>query len=151
MKKYWLRYLLFWAPAFLVACLYNNPSALSQSLQWTFAVLLVTGWAVNTAMLAYHAPRTALSALLIYFGTHLLAITQLYRYSGAHDSLVRLLCGAFSFTPLDVIVRALLDFTIPHELYIAFFLTAVCALGYLAGLFYCWHNPNPYRPRIRSK
>ena len=152
MRKYWLRYLIFWAPAFAVACFYNNGSSLSLALQWALALLMVGGWAINTAMAAAYSPRKVLSALFMYLGAHLLIITTFYQHNtGTRGPAFRLLCGAFSFTPLDIIVTALLDFTIPHELYLAFFLTAVCALGYVAGLLYRWHNPNPYRPRIRDK
>lgn len=150
MRKYYLRYLFFWAPAFFVACFFNNPSMLSQILQWFFAFFMLFGWAVNSAMAAYHFPRTVFSSLLVYLGVNLLITTGLYHISSgsAMSRLLMRIGGLLSFTPLDIVVTALLDFTIPHEVYVVAAVTCVCLAGWLAGVAYRRIHPNPYRPRI---
>lgn len=151
MRKYLLRYLIFWAPAVLVACLFNNASPLSQILQWFFAFFMLLGWCANTAMAAYHYPRRTLSVLLMYLGINLLAIVALYNINtGSSASMLLLrLGGLLSFTPLDILVMALLDFSIPHEIYVTVGVVILCFLGWLAGLFYRRIHPNPYRPTMQ--
>jgi hypothetical protein len=136
MKKYILRYGIFWMPAVLAACLYGNSSPLSQGLQWFCAFFLIFGWCVNTAMAAVHFPRGTLSLLLGYLGGNFLLIVGLYNVNTATASgrvLLRL-GGLFSFTPLDILIVALLDFPIPHEIYVTAGLVIVCFLGWMAGV-----------------
>lgn len=166
MKKYYLRYLFFWVPAVLIACFFNNASMISQVLQWFFASFMVLGWTINTAMAAYTFPRRTLSTLLVYAGVMLLIIVGLYNYAfdpassrilqqlnssfpGLNTGLLfRRLGGLLSFTPLDIFVQALLDFAIPHEIYITLFLVGACLIGWICGLVYRFIRPNPYRPKI---
>jgi hypothetical protein len=150
MKKYMLRYLIFWAPAFLAACFFNNTSPLSQALQWFFAFFMVLGWCVNTGMATYHHPRKMLSNLLLYLGVNLLLITFLYNINAGSvaNRIIMRAIGIFSYTPLDIFVMRLLDYNIPQEVYVTFFLFLACLLSWLAAFIYRKLNPNPYRPRI---
>jgi hypothetical protein len=150
MRKYLLRYLIFWAPAFLAACFFNNASMPSQILQWFFAFFMIFGGAVNTAMAANRYPKEAISDLLIWLGVNLFAITMLYEYNNnpATRTLFLRLGGATSFTPLDIVVTALLDFDIPHEMFITVFLFCTCFVGFLAGLIYRRSHPSPYSPKL---
>ena len=150
MKKYLLRYLIFWLPAVLAAYFYNNASAASQVLQWFCAFFMVLGWAVNTSMAAYRYPRKTMALLLGYAGIHILIITMLYsaQYGTAAEMFLLRYGGMFSYRPLDIVVMALLDFNIMHEMYVTLFLVFLCFAGFAAGVFYRRLVPDPYRPRI---
>jgi hypothetical protein len=148
MKKHILRYGIFWLPAVLAACLYTSSSPLSQGVQWFFAFFLIFGWSVNTAMAAVHFPRGTLSLLLLYLGVNFLLIVGLYNVNTATASgrvLLRL-GGLFSFTPLDILIVALLDFPIPHEIYVTAGLVILCFLGWMAGVLVRRLYPSSYSP-----
>ncbi|MCL2057303.1 MAG: hypothetical protein FWH02_08825 [Oscillospiraceae bacterium] len=147
MKKYLPRYLLFWAPAFALSLFFRGDLMQFHALRWFFTFFMLLGWGINTAMAAYHYPRKVLSGLLMYAGAHVLLITWLYSLTDRSPALYYL-AGAFSFTPLDILVTALLDFNIMHELYAALTVIALCLLGWAAGALYRRTNPNPYRPKI---
>ncbi|MDL2233053.1 hypothetical protein LJC63_05675 [Ruminococcaceae bacterium OttesenSCG-928-L11] len=146
MRKYMVRYLIFWLPAVLVACFYNNPTSLSHGLQWIFAILMLLGWTVNTAMASYHFPRRTLSLILMYLGINMIAALLLYSID--YTLPILRLAGILSFTPLDILIVALLDFTIPHELYMVGLVVGLAVLGWAAGLLYRRFHPNPYRPHF---
>jgi hypothetical protein len=149
-KKYLVRYVIFWLPAALVAYLFNNSMAASHILLWFTAFFFLLGWGVNTGMAAYRYPRAVLAALLTYTGVHLIVIELLYRQDGRTllGVLLRRVGGAFSFIPLDMFVKALRQYSpsIPHELYATVLLIAVCLIGYLAGLLRRRSHPDPYHP-----
>jgi hypothetical protein len=132
-----------------MALLFNNSSMLSQTLQWFFAAFMIFGWGLNSAMAAYKLPRQTLAAALTYLGVNILIAVGIYSYG--IGGLLRSLGGILSFTPLDILIVALLDFTIPHELYIVVTLFCVCVLGWVAGVFYRRIHPDPYRPRMRLR
>lgn len=150
MSKYIVRYLILWLPAALVAYFFNNASMASQVAQWFCAFFMVFGWSVNTGMCAYHYPRTTLSLILVYTGINVLLIVLLYAstYASPLNKALILVGGALSYTPLDAFVRAILDFNIPHEVYVIAFLVACCFVGYCVGLAYRRVRPNPYSPRM---
>lgn len=150
MRKYILRYLIFWLPAAITFYVYHNSSMLSQVLQWFFAFFMLLGWAVNTGMAAYHYPRKVLSLIFGYTGVNVLLTVILYRsFTGTTLHYVMgNFGGLFSYNPLDVFVMAIVDFNISHELYVLGFLVACCLLAYIIAIIYRWMNPNPYRPRI---
>jgi hypothetical protein len=150
MKKYILRYLIFWLPAVLAACWYGNSSPLSKGLQWFFAFFLIFGWSVNTAMAAVHFPRGTLSLILLYLGVNFLLIMGLYSVNTATAAgrvLLRM-GGLFSFTPLDILIVALLDYSIPHEIYVTAGLVILCFLGWMAGVLVRRLYPPSYRPMV---
>ena len=150
MKKHLLRYLIFWAPAVIVACFFNNMTTVSQALQWFLAFFMLLGWTVTTGMASYHFPNRILSLLLMHLGINMLLIVALYNLNiGSRWTFVMLrLFGLFSFTPLDIIVNALINFNIPHEIYVTVLLFFSCMLGWIAGFIYRKLNPDPYRPHI---
>jgi hypothetical protein len=153
-KKYLLRYAIFWLPAVLVAYLFNNNMEISHILLWFTAFFMLLGWAVNTGMAAYYEPSSAIAALMTYTGAHLLIILFLYNTDSRSGLgvVLRQAGGALSFIPLDIFVTALRRYSpsIPHELYVTGFLVACCLAGYLAGLFRRRSRPNPYRPVMKG-
>jgi len=150
MKKYMLAYFILWLPAVLVAYLYNNAEMLSQILQWSFAVLMVLGWSVNTGLMAYRYPRTALSLVFFYVGLTVLAITLKYSSESGTPlhQFMRVWGGILSYKPLEIFIMALRDFNIPHEMYLMGAVVLLCLVGYLVGLAYRRVRPDPYSPRI---
>lgn len=150
MKKYLLRYFIFWLPAVLVAYFYNNAGMLSQTLQWVCAILMIVGWSVNTGFAAYYYPMTTLSILLFYSGVSVIVITAQYmtQYGSIAHTLLHQWGGIISYKPLDILVMAILDFNIPHEIYVVGALIALCAVGLAAGLIQRRIHPNPYHPKI---
>lgn len=153
MRKYLLRYLIFWLPAIVVAYFFHNSSMPLQVLQWFFAFFMLFGWAANTAAAAYHYPNSTLSALLAYAGFHLIAINVVYTTdfrSGLHIVL-RALSGLFSFKALGVFKAVADSLDWYGELAVVVLVCACCLLGYLAGLLRRRTHPNPYRPRIVRK
>jgi len=147
MRKFILRYLFFWAPAFILSFFFRGGLMQLYTLKWFFAFFMLFGWGVNTAMAAYHYPRRTMSGILMYVGFNILAIVGLYSWDGVNRA-VYYLGGIFSFTPLDILVVALLDFNIPHELYVALLVFCICSLGWIAGMLYRRVNPDPYRPKM---
>lgn len=148
MKRYLLRYFYFWLPAILVATFFNNSGMPSQIAQWFTAFFMVFAWAVNTGMLAYHHPRNTLALALAYGGLHILLITAFYRTTGAAHAWLRQIAGLFSFRPLGIFIKALLDFTIQHEMVVTAALTGCCLLGWFCGVVYRQMRPNPYKPKF---
>jgi len=153
LSKYYIRYLVFLAPAALVCCFFNNMSKASQILQLIFAVFMLFGWAINTGMAAYNYPRRTLSAMFLYYGINLLVITALYRMVIAQGfrRIVYKLAGITSFTPMNPIMRFLLGFNIPQEVYVTTFIFILLFIAWIIGVIYRRHHPNPYRPRIMGR
>lgn len=151
MRKYLLRYFIFWLPAFAVAVLYANATPLSHILQWFFGFFMLFGWSVNTGMAAYHQPRAALSALLAYMGVVTMITVVLYTTS-FRDTLhivARLFGGVALYWPMGIILKSIqLLGNKPWELVLLLVLGSCCLIGYLVGLLQRRSNPNPYRPRI---
>lgn len=151
MKKYLLRYLIFWAPALLLSLFFRADTPISHILQLFFGFFLLFGWAVNTGMAAYAYPRRMLGALLLYTGANLLLINMQYMgllsFLGRNS---RAVTGILSYTPLDIFLQKLLDFKIPHELYITAAIAILSFAGWLLGILYRYHNPDPYRPKIQG-
>lgn len=154
MKKYLIRYLIFWLPALLVSYLFAGGGLMADIPQWFFAFFMLFGWSVNTGMAAYHFPRGALSALLAYGGFNTLVIVTLYTtdYRQGLHIFMRKVGGIFSFQPLDILVRNLKPITsaaLPWEFIVLCVLLVCCLLGYLVGVVQRRVRPNPYSPRIR--
>lgn len=152
MRKYALRYLVFWLPAVLVAYFYTLDSNLSITLQWFTAFFMILGWSVNTGMAAYHTPRSALSLLLCYTGFHILLIVCLAsadRRSGLY-LLLRSFGGILSYKPLGILLRAVRTMVALPEFFVLGILAGGCALGWIIGVVQRRISPNPYSPRIRK-
>ena len=152
MQKYLLRYLVFWAPAFVVAVFFCNNTMPSQIAQFFCAFFMLFGWLANTGMAARRYPRNTLTFILLYSGVSLILTELLYRdilrqYFGNAYYMVG---GIFSYVPMDIIIQKTLDFKIQHETYIVAGIAAFCLIGWLFGLFISYHNPNPARPRIHK-
>lgn len=153
MKKYLLRYLIFWLPAIAVAYFFTNSSSLSQVLQWFFAFFMLFGWAANTAMAASHFSSSTLSALLAYLGFHLVAIYIVYTTdfrSGLHIVL-RTLGGLFSFKALAVFKSLADSLNWWGEIAVVLLVFCCCLLGFLVGLVHRRLHPDPYRPRFSRR
>lgn len=153
MSKYIIRYLIFWLPAILVVSFFDNASMLSHVLQWFFASFMLFGWAANTGMAAYRYPRNILSLMLAYVGLHMLLIVFMYTtYSGSTENTVlKVAAGLLSFQPLTILLRTIRPFTnLPHELVLLGMITALCIVGYIAGIIHRRINPSPYSPRIQQ-
>lgn len=150
MKKYYLGYLAFLLPALAVSLFYNNNTTPSIVLQWFCGFFMLFGFGVNTASAAYKYPRSAMSFILCYTGLNLLMATWLYSssYGTTQYTILRHYAGALSYVPLEIMVDALLDFNIPHEVYIILLVAACCLIGFLFGVVRRRVIPNPYRPRI---
>lgn len=149
MVKVFLRYLLFWFPAFTISVFYNNNSVSSQALQCFTAFFMLLAWAVNTGAFAYRYPRAALVFLLAFGGAHIVLINMVYRTTGTLHTILRIICGLFTFRPLNIFVRMLQPYNnLPHEQIIILALLFSCLLGYLFGAVQRRVNPNPYSPRM---
>lgn len=155
MKRYLLRYLIFWLPALAVSYLFQGGGLVYDLPRWFFASFMILGFSVNTAMAAYHYPRKTLSALLAYGGFNILVIVMLYStdYRQGLHIVMKKFGGILSFQPLSIYVEHLRPITsvqLPWEFVVLCVILAGCLLGYLAGLFQRRIHPNPYRPRIRG-
>lgn len=152
MRKYILRYFIFWLPAAVVAYFFAGSSMASQVAQWLCAFFMLFGWSANTGMFAYNYPRNALALILAYLGVSILVIMTMYSvpYSSSSHYWLNTLGGLLSFKPLAIFVKALLDFNIQQEMVVTGALTACCFIAYLVGLIVRRIRPNPYRPRFRK-
>lgn len=150
MRKYYFGYLVFLLPALMVAMIYSNNTQLSIALQWFFGFFMLFGFGVNTSSAAYRYPRSAMSFILLYTGINLLAATWLYSssYGTLQYEMLRRYGGALSYVPLEIMVDALLDFNIPHEVYVILTVTACCLIGFVFGVVRRRVNPDPCRPTI---
>lgn len=150
MKRYVLRYLIFWLPAALVAYFFNNETLLSQILQWFFAFFMLFAWSVNTAMAACRNPRGTLSLLLAYGGIHALMLTAIYNadFRSGLYVVLRAVSGVFSFRPLGVFVHAVDPFNLYSELLVLSVIVVCCFAGFLFGAVRHRVCPDPYHPRI---
>lgn len=150
MGKNYLIYLVFLLPALFVSLFYNNDTMLSIVLQWFFGFFMLIGFGVNTASAAYRYPRATMSFVLSYTGVNLLIITAFY--ASAYDSLPYIVLrdygGALSYVPLGIMMDALLDFNIQHEVVITLLIAACCFIGYIFGIVHRHVKPDPYRPKI---
>lgn len=150
MGKNYLVYLFFLLPALLVSLFFKNSSTLSIVLQWFFGFFMLIGFGVNTASAAYRYPRAAMSFILVYAGVNLLIVTALY--ASDYDSLPYVILrdygGFLSYLPLGIMVKAITDFNIQHEVVITLLITACCLIGYIFGLVHRRVKPDPYSPRI---
>ena len=90
--------------------------------------------------------------MLVYLGVNMILIEIIYNIRAGPQAmrLISRLAGTFSFTPLEVILGALLDFNIPQEIYITAAIFIICLAGWAVGLAYRRFHPDPYRPRIVS-
>ncbi len=153
MRKYIVRYLIFWAPAAAVSLFFFGRSQASQTAQWFCAAFMVLGWAINTGMASRHYPRATLALLLGYLGANILLIVGLYntpQLSPLHSFLSDY-AGIFSYKPLDIIIVAIVDFSLRHEFVVTYALAGLCFCGWLIGQLYRRARPDPYRPTMGTR
>lgn len=172
MRKYLIRYLIFWAPAVIAAYVLGgdgaalalrhffdrlpleDPALTAQiavvGIQWFFAFFMLIGWGINTGMWAYHRPYGALTAVFVYAGFNVLAASIVYAtdYRSGTHIVLRAVGGFFSYKPLEVLLNILKDFRIAAEFVIIAIITACCLLGFVIGILQRRVNPDPYSPRI---
>jgi len=159
MKKYISRYLFLWLPAITLAYIFtvlNSPhSALSQSMpaqlaQWLCVIIMLIGWSANTGMSAYYYPRNTFSLLLTYYSICLILVTLFYRerFDSSIKVYLDIAAGLFSYKPLDILERTLIDFNMQHRLVILHIIVACNFIGYIIGVIARIMNPNPYRPKL---
>jgi hypothetical protein len=155
MRKHILRYLIFLLPALAVALLARPlagvvPAGALAGARWFFAFFMIFGYGLCTAVFAYRHPRAAAAFILYYTGFNLLVITAFYsaEYGAAAYGFLRDYGGALSYVPLGIMVEALLDFNIRHEVVVSLILAASMGLGFLGGVFRRRSSPDPYRPTI---
>jgi hypothetical protein len=155
MRKQILRYLIFLLPALAVSLLARPlagvlPAGIYTGIRWFFAFFMVFGYGLCSAVFAYRHPRAAAAFILYYTGFNLLVITAFYsaEYGAAAYGFLRDYGGALSYVPLGIMVEALLDFNIRHEVVVALVLAAVMGIGFLGGVFRRRSSPDPYRPTI---
>jgi len=152
MRKYIIRYLIFWLPAVLVAYFYNRPDTASHIAQWFAAFIMLFGWSINTGMCAYYFPRRTLALILMYLGVSVLVIIWMYSapYASATHNWLRLWGGVLNFKPLEILLMAILEFNVRHELVVTYTLGAFCLLGYIVGIIYRYIRPDPYKPKMMT-
>jgi len=149
MRRYLIRYLIFWAPAVLTAFILT---LLSNTLlivaQWFFGFFMLLAWAFNTGMFTYNHPRGALVFVLAFPGVNALLITALAEasYSTATYSILVLMAGAFTFRPLHMLYESIRETSSFPEMLIAGIITAACVVGFIWGVLYRLVRPDPYRP-----
>jgi hypothetical protein len=155
MRRYILRYLIFLLPALAVSLLVSPLAGILSAgvlsgARWFLAFFMIFGYGLCTAVFAYRHPRAAAAFILYYTGFNLLIITAFYSadYGAAAYGFLRDYGGALSYVPLGIIVDALLDFNIRHEVVVTLLLAASMALGFLGGVFRRRSSPDPYRPTI---
>jgi len=153
--KYLVRYLIFWFPAFLAGLLFSTPGSTPDMLSFVviilFGLIMIAGWCVTTGIHARFSPHRAFAMLSLYFGLSMLVVRFYYMGNlrplfGVHSVTV---AGIFSYVPLDAFLQMILDFNVQHEVYIIIGITVLNLIGWLMGMLYRWHNPNPYRPVIK--
>jgi len=147
MRKYLIRYLIFWAPAVLSAYLLTPQSTILQVAQWFFGFSMLFCWAMNTGMAAYNYPRQSIIFILAYFGVNALLITLLVGapYSSARYAILDLAAGAFTYRPLYMLYESMLE-TSFREIWIAGIVAGACVVGFIWGVLYRQIKPDPYRP-----
>lgn len=147
-RKYFVRYIIFWIPAILAAYLTGSGYTAAYLAQWFLGFFMLLGWGVNTGMFAYSSPRGALGFILAYLGLSVLLITWLFRtpFGSTFYRVLDTAAGAFTFRPLYMLYGVLRDFNVFGELWVAGIVAGACAVGFLCGVFYRQVRPNPYRP-----
>ena len=150
MRKYLIRYLIFWAPAVSLAYIVTpqSPTAL-QVAQWFLGFFMLFVWGINTGAAAYSYPRHTAIFILAFSGINALLITALRAapYSSARYPILDHLAGAFTFRPLYMLYESLLDSSITfREMWMAAIVAGVCVVGFVWGILYRQIRPNPYRP-----
>jgi hypothetical protein len=137
MKKYLLRYIVFWLPALAVSLWAHwNRGASLEAASLFFGFFMLFGFAVNSGMAARFHPRHTIAAILFYFGGSIILTTLVY--TGQLRQLLgtqaRTIAGIFSYVPLNAFLMRILDYNIPHEVYIISGLTALMLFGWLVGV-----------------
>lgn len=152
MKRHLLRYLIFLLPAFFLTQLARvaAPTGMMIAARWFGVFFMLFGYGLCTAVFAYRMPKPALSFILYYTGANLLIITAFYAtpYGTPLYGFFRHYAGALSYVPLEILVDALLDFNIKHEVFVTLLLAGCCMAGYLSGLLRRRSTPDPYSPTI---
>ena len=150
MRKYLIRYLIFWAPAILSAYLlapFNT--TVMQVVQWFLGFVLLFGWAINSGVAAYSYPYGTIAFIMTYVGVNAILITALVNASFGSASYIILdhAAGAFTFRPLYMLYDALRESSIAmEEMWIAGIVAIVCVVGFICGMFSRQLNPDPIRP-----
>jgi len=103
-------------------------------------------------MAARYYPRNTLACILFYMGISLILSEFLYngtlhRYFGSAYYIVG---GIFSYIPMDIFIQKTLDFRVQHELYVIAAIVIFCLIGWVSGILFRHHNPNPARPRMQK-
>ena len=152
MRKYLIRYLIFWLPAVLASYLFTSREQTFEIILWFLGFFMLLGWGVNTGMCAYNYPRNTLSLLLAYFGANALLITGLHNASFGSTAyrIFDHAAGFFTYRPLEMIYQTLLDFSVFQEMWVVGIVLGFCAVGFLSGLLYRQIRPNPYRPSFMA-
>lgn len=151
MRKYLLRYLVFWVPAVVVAYFFSSAAFPSQIAQWFTAFFMLFGWGINTGMAAYRHPLPTLSFLLCYAGLNILVVMTMYsaEVGGAMYVFLHRFGGIFSFQAVNIFVQTLKGYPgLYAELVVVEVLLGCALVGYLVGLVQRRVNPSPYSPRI---
>ena len=150
MRKYFIRYLIFWAPAVLSAYVVTSqsPTAL-QVVQWFLGFFMLFVWGINTGAAAYTYPRQTAIFILAFFGVNALLVTALRAapYSSFRYPILDHLAGAFTFRPLYMFYESLEASSITfREMWMAAIVAGVCVVGFVWGILYRQIRPDPYRP-----
>ena len=153
MRKYLIRYLVFWFPAFVASVFFSRPGNFSQLAQIFFGFFMLFGWAANTYMAARRYPSSTLTLLLFYSGSSLVLTDLQYKgtlrqlFGDAHY----MVGGIFSYIPMDIFIQKTLDFKIQHEIYVIAVIVAFALLGWIAAILFRYNNPDPARPKFVKK
>ena len=149
MRKYFIRYLIFWAPAILSAYLLVPLGVAGQAAQWFLGFFMLLGWALNSGMAAYSHPRGTLAFITAYIGVNaaLIALLVDTSFSAASYAIIDHAAGAFSYRPLYMLYEALL-YSPFREMWMAGIIAAACVVGFICGLLCRQLNPDPFRPKF---
>ena len=149
MRKYLIRYLLFWAPAILATYFLMSHDAIGQVVQWFMGFLMLLGWAVNSGMAAYNHPRGTLVFIMAYIGVNTVLIIALINTSfrAASYAILDHAAGAFTYRPLYMLYGAL-ESSIFREMWVVGIVAAACLVGFICGVLSRQLNPDPIRPKF---
>ena len=158
MRKYLIRYFIFWAPAILSTYFLEPLDGTGRVAQWFLGFFMLLGWAINSGMAAYNHPRGTLAFITAYIGVNAVLITVLVNTSllvntsfGAPGyAIFDHAAGAFTFRPLYMLYDALRNGSSvsQEEMWIAGIVAAACLVGFVCGVLSRQLNPDPIRPKF---
>ena len=153
MRKHLIFYPIILLPALLAYYILPAGNAIADIAQWVIALLMLLGWGIVTAVIAYGSPRFALALLLAYFGVCTLLIYGVSEASLGTPAyaVFDFAAGALTYRPLNMFYQTLREFNVFGEMWVLVIIVGFCTAGLLSGMIYRRMRPNPYRPTFTGR